>query len=37
MKAGVIKSLKRSVEDLADDALSEIESEAAEYLSTMEK
>ena len=29
MKAGVIKSLKRRIENLADDRLSEMESEAA--------
>ncbi len=37
MKSGVIKGLKRSVEDLTDDVLSEMEAEAAEYLSMMEK
>ena len=37
MKSGVIKGLKWSVEDLTDDVLSEMESEAAEYLSMMEK
>ncbi len=37
MKAGIIKRLKRSIEDLAEDVLSEMESEAAEYLSTMDE